>query len=336
MTKVTLRIIAEETGLSKFAVSRALAGKEGVSETTRRRVQDAADRLGYTRPSRTFQKTIGTIFDEADHINSEMNVQIQNGLQSEAQRLGYSIRAHWMSGEANLGSFLDSCAALLVVNVQRQSTLAKIRACGKPVVYGGWVDPLEQVDAVGGTDHEAGVAVGRYLHGLGHREIVYVRGDVDLLGRRRRLHGLEEVVSATPGMRAYNLTWDEHTTFTSELDKIIANGGRPTAFFCGHDNLALAAYTDLLSRGLRIPSDVSVVGFGDCSAAHQVSPALTTVQIRGQEYGRVAVRRLDRRLRNPEASWVPLRMLVPNVLIERGSVGPLNPAGINLAVSKTS
>lgn len=328
MSKITLRIIAEETGLSKFAVSRALSGKLGVSEETRARVIAVAERLGYARPERlpaAQTSTIGAIFDSEDPINGEMNVQIQNGLQSEAARLGYTIHAHWTSGKHDLARFIEGCAAIFSVNIQNKAALAQIMASGKPVVRAGWLEPLEQVDHVGGTDREAGIAAGRYLFNLGHREIVFVHGDIDLRGRRERWHGLQEFATATPGLTCHDLTWGSGKSFSDGLDQILAAGGRPTGFFCGHDGMAITAYTDILSRGWRIPRDVSVVGFGDFSAATQVSPPLTTMKIRASEFGRNAVRRLDARLRNPDVDFAPLRMLVPNILIERSSAGPAPP-----------
>lgn len=123
MSKVTLRIIAEKTGLSKYAVSRALSGKGGVSEATRARVIATAEEMGYSRPSRTSDsntKVIGAIFDHEDHANGEMNVLIQSGLQGEAARLGYTIIAHWISEDGDLKQFLDGCDALFAVNVQNQ------------------------------------------------------------------------------------------------------------------------------------------------------------------------------------------------------------------------
>jgi len=325
MSKITLRIIAEETGLSKFAVSRALSGKLGVSEETRARVIAVAERLGYARPERlpvVQTSIIGAIFDSEDAVNGEMNVQIQNGLQSEAARLGYTIHAHWTSGERDLAQFLEGCAAIFSVNIQNKTALTQIMASGKPVVRAGWLEPLEQVDHVGGTDREAGVAAGRYLFNLGHREIVFVHGEIDLRGRRERWHGLQEFATATPGMTCHDLTWGKGKSFSDGLDQILAAGGRPTGFFCGHDGMAITAYTDILSRGWRIPRDVSVVGFGDFSAATQVSPQLTTMKIRASEFGRNAVRRLDARLRNPDADFAPVRIFVPNILIERSSAGP--------------
>jgi len=284
-----------------------------------------AKEMGHSRPVRTPAPTtaiIGVVFDLEDKVNGEMNIQIQNGLQSEAARLGYTIRAHWTADERDLAQFLDGCAGILAVNIKKPAALDRVMGCGKPVVRAGWTVPLEQVDLVGGTDREAGVAVANYLYGLGHRDIVFVHGDIDLRGRRERLHGLLEVVDASADMTCHDLTSGPGTSFAAGLDRILATGAQPTAFFCGHDGLAITACSNILSRGWQIPLDVSVVGFCDFSAALQVSPALTTVKIRGQEFGRSAVRRLDTRLRHPGLALPPMRLLVPNILIERGSTGP--------------
>lgn len=96
----------------------------------------------------------------------------------------------------------------------------------------GWLEPLEQVDHVGGTDREAGIAVGRHLYDLGHREIVFVHGEVELRGRRERWNGLSEVASAKPDLRCHNVTWGEGRTFTDELDRILAAGAAYRLFLC--------------------------------------------------------------------------------------------------------
>ena len=94
MGRVTLKTIAAETGLSKFAVSRALAGKSGVSEETRDRVTEVAARLGYRKPAPAESKPLGVVFNDTDIINSELHMQIQGGVQREAQQLGFSVRVH--------------------------------------------------------------------------------------------------------------------------------------------------------------------------------------------------------------------------------------------------
>src|SRR5438270_8127493 len=96
MKRVTLRDVAAEVGLSTFAVSRALSGKAGVSEATRAQVVQAATRIGYARPPGAEEgRDIALVFHDLDDANAELRMQIQDGVQREAQRLGSHIRLRW-------------------------------------------------------------------------------------------------------------------------------------------------------------------------------------------------------------------------------------------------
>jgi LacI family transcriptional regulator len=324
MGRVTLQVIANEMGLSKFAVSRAIAGKTGVSEGTRQRVQEVATRLGYKKPQSPRQKPLSILFNANDVINSELQMQIQTGVQIEAQKLDLPVRSRWLSGSEELESLvLDSCA-VLVVGPHDGAELAKAYKTGVPILRSGWIDPLEQVDMIGGTDHEAGRAVAEYLVKLGHKHIVYVHGDAQYRGRMERLYGVREVVELSDDIRMTDMVWDQSGSFAAELNKLWDEGVRPTSYFCAHDGLAVTVISELLARGIHIPRDVSVVGFGDYSAAQQIQPPLTTVKAPGVEVGRVAVRFLKERISSMDGSGLdfPLRIHVPNRLIERLSCGP--------------
>lgn len=322
MPKITLRIIAEETGLSKYAVSRALSGKSGVSEETRARVKEVAERLGYQGTRAGDTKVIGAIFKHSGAFNSELFMSIQTGIQEEAQRIGYSAQAHWASSRQDMLDFAAGCTGLITVNVYDEEDLAALQALGKPIVRNGWFEPLVPHDAVGGTDHESGSAVAKYLVGLGHREIVYVHGSIDLRGRRERLHGLQAALEQMPETIVYDVVWDQDSGFTEKLDALLASGARPTAFSCSHDDLALTTITDLMARGWRIPDDASVVGFGDFNAARFVRPPLTTLRTNGEQMGHAAVRMLQIRLTMPDWPATPWRIRVPYTFVERQSSGP--------------
>jgi LacI family transcriptional regulator len=328
MGRVTLQVIANETGLSKFAVSRAIAGKSGVSEDTRQRVQEVATRLGYKKPQMSRQKPMSILFDANDAINSELQMQIQTGAQIEAEKLDLPVRSQWIhDSEEFEGLLFDSCA-ILVVGPHDSASLSKIYRTGIPILRSGWVDPLEQVDMIGGTDHEAGRAVAEYLVGLGHKNIVYVHGDARYRGRMERLYGVREVVERFEDVALTDMIWEQSGSFAAEINKLWAADIQPTAYFCTHDGLAVTVISELLARGIQIPRDVSVVGFGDYFAAQQIQPPLTTVKAPGVEIGRVAVRFLRERMAFGGGMDFPLRIHVPNRLIERMSSGPA-PSSVN-------
>ncbi|QQA41757.1 LacI family DNA-binding transcriptional regulator [Pelagovum pacificum] len=321
MSKVTLRIIAEKSGMSKYAVSRALSGKDGVSEATRQRIMEVADELGYERPTPPSQSEVVAIFDDRDHVNAELHSQILAGLQREAGRLNYDLRSHWLHHGGSIEDVLRNAGAVFAINVSDETAKRAIEASGVPVVHSGWTGPLAQVDVVGGTDHGSGEAVVNHLHTLGHREIVYVHGTGDLRGRRVRLSGARVAAEVT-GTTIHDLSWEEDSSFSEAFTRLLRKNVRPTALFCAHDTLAMAVVTDLLSRGWRIPQDVTIIGFGDFTPARLVSPPLTTVRVKGQEMGRTLARIMH--LRTTDADWpgVPLQIRVVNELIVRSTCGP--------------
>ncbi len=325
MTKVTLQTIATETGLSKFAVSRALSGKDGVSDKTRILVTEAAQKLGYRKPlPSAAPKPLGVVFDDTDIVNSELHMQIQSGVQREAQRMGYAVRILWTHHPEELEQLAQDSAGLLIVGPHDEESLQRAYATGVPIARNGWLRPLEQVDQVGGTDREAGAAVADYLTTLGHRRIAYVHGEVRYRGRLERLSGFREVMDTIEDSEIYDMIWhEEEQTFADLLTRLHDSGARPTAYFCAHDGLAVTVVSELLTRGYRVPEDASVVGFGDFSAAQQIRPPLTTVKTHGVEVGMATVRLLHERLQNG-APQFPRRVHVPSRIIERGSTGPAN------------
>lgn len=322
--RVTLQTIAREVGLSKYAVSRSLSGKSGVSEETRERIRETALRLGYSKPaSQTALGDIAVVFHDLDPVNSELHMQIQNGVQAEAHRLGMALRMLWTHSQGQLEELARTCAGLLLVGPHDREAIRAAMATGTPIIRFGWVDPLEDADQVSGTDHEAGQAVIQYLVDLGHRSIAYVHGTPGYRGRRERFYGAREIAERHPDVTLHVLQFEEENGFAETYRALKENGARPTAFFCAHDGLALTVVSELLGQGYRIPDDVSVVGFGDFSPAKQISPALTTVRMEGQECGAVGLRLLLERIENPRQPGTPARRVqVASRIIERRSTGP--------------
>ncbi len=323
MARVTLSTIAQRTGLSKFAVSRSLAGKDGVSEETRKRVQEVAAELGYVRPAGDAEApTLGIVFHDMDLINSELHLLIQSGFQAEAQRRGYQVRMRWTHIGEEIESFARTVAGLAMVGPHPVETMKHVKGLGVPVARNGWMGPLDPFDIVSATDHEAGSAVAQFMLDLGHRTIAYVHGAPGFRGRIERFYGVREVLERHPDVSFREMKFETEMRFTEHLLKVQAEGFHPTAFFCAHDGLALTAVSELLRLGYRIPEDATVIGFGDYSAATQITPQLTTVHVHGQEIGMGLVRLLDDRVNNRINPAAPMRIMVASHIVTRASSGP--------------
>lgn len=131
MARVTLGDIAEACGISKYGVSRALSGKSGVSEETRRRVLEAAERLGYQRPQPRRRPVIAALFEDPAHVNGELHSKIQSGMQAEASRLGFDVQPHWLYHGDRIGALIDSCDGIAAINIQDRAVLRRVREAGQ-------------------------------------------------------------------------------------------------------------------------------------------------------------------------------------------------------------
>jgi LacI family transcriptional regulator len=323
MARVTLSTIAKHTGLSKFAVSRSLSGKDGVSDETRKRVQDVAAELGYVRQATEIDvPTLGVVFHDTDLINSELHLLIQSGFQAEAHRRGYQVRMRWTHLPEEIESFARACSGVAMVGPHTKESMLAVKGLGLPVARQGWLDPLDPFDIVSGTDHEAGSAVANFLIGLGHRTIAYVHGTPGYRGRIERFYGVREVLERHPEVVFREMKFETEMRFTEHLLKVQAEGFHPTAFFCAHDGLALTAVSELLRLGYRIPEDATVIGFGDYSAATQITPQLTTVRVHGHEIGAGLLRVLDDRIHSRINPTVPVRVMMTANIVARDSSGP--------------
>ena len=324
MTRVTLDDIAGELGLSKFAVSRALAGKAGVSADTRARVAATAERLGYAKLlPRLDRFELQLIFHDHDPVNSELAMQIQSGVQAECSAAGIAVRMGWTHDPEQVIALARTSSGVVLFGPHSPSAVEAVREAGTPLVRVGWLDPLQQVDQVMAADHEAGAAVGHFLARLGHREIAYVHGTPGFRGRVERLFGLRETAEYEHGMVIHELKFQENSRFGAAFRDLRARTSGVTAFFCAHDGLAVTVVSELLRHGYQVPEDVTVIGFGDFSAACQITPQLTTVRLPGRDMGIAAVRLLLDRIRLGDRNiGSAQRLYVVPTIIERDSSGP--------------
>jgi LacI family transcriptional regulator len=184
----------------------------------------------------------------------ELRTMLQDGMQREAHRLGQTVRLQWTRDASRVEAMAHDSAGIILVGPHEQKTLDIVKASGVPVVRLGCVAPLERADHVGGTDHEAGIAVGEYLVGLGHRDIAFLQGEEGYRGRMERYHGLRESLERYPDTRLHNLHFKEDGGFIPALRSLQATGIAPTARFCAHDGLALTAVSELLAWGYRLSS----------------------------------------------------------------------------------
>ncbi|MGE5550471.1 MAG: LacI family DNA-binding transcriptional regulator [Bacteroidota bacterium] len=298
--RVTMRTIAEELGLAESAVSRALSGKKGVSEETRQRILAAARRQGYVAKqvpsSRTVQVTL--LVERILHEKTYWGKFI-NGMVAEIAL--YDSFLSLVVTDASkpfvaLPPPLEQVGKIDgVIAVRRTDprVVQAVRRLGLPVVLVDYIQKsfpgCDQVMTNGFTGISAIVAE---LNRLGHKKFGFV-GDLNNQLYRARYESLQSAIAnegLVPEIKRYL------------LDGLDAGDELPTALFCPTDKLAAKSVNLLLQKGLRVPEDISVVGFDDDNEDISQCPIpLTTLHVDQEELGGWAVRTLFQRLNNLNA-----------------------------------
>lgn len=328
MAKVTVQAIADRLGVSKFAVSRALNGKPGVSKQTRDDILELAEELGYViRPKRHRTRSIEVIYHDPDVALREVWTEIQAGTQSEAARLGIETAVRWTDDPAIVERLKDTALGFILIGPHEPSVIDGARATGLPCVRIGELPLLDRMDQVASSDQESARAVAEYLLGLGHRRFVYVHGKPGYRGRIERHRTFVQVASATPGAIVRDMAFhadDAPADFRQNFLALVREGFEPTAFFCGNDGVAVTVVSELIRLGLRVPQDASVVGHADYAIATQIAPQLTTVRVPHHAMGVAAVRLLVSRTGGygPVNDLPPHRIVMIDELTVRETTAP--------------
>ena len=282
---VTISYIAQSAGVSIPTVSKVINGRSGVAADTRARVEALISQYGYRRPApSTRSNMMELVFDELEHM---WGVEIIRGVErvARAHRVGVVLTEFGPQRSA-IHYWIDDTLARrpdCVVSVAQLSDEQRdqLRARGIPfVVFDPTIELPEDVPFVGATNWAGGRSATRHLIGLGHRRVAMIGGSDRLLFCRARFDGFRSAMEAASLPVEADLV--VRTTLTTEggraaaLD-LLARPDRPTAIFANNDLQALGVYQAAHELGLRIPADLSVVGFDDLPMAALVHPGLTTV-----------------------------------------------------------
>lgn len=331
--RVTIGAIAKEAGVSVPTVSRVLNGRADVAPDTRDRVEDLLRRRGYRRRasrSRPGARLIDLVFPDLD---SPWAVEILRGVEDVAHAAGVGTvvsathrqlepARQWLQ---NLRS-RASDGVILVTSMLESPVLDELRRHNVPLIA---VDPVGglAVDAptIGATNWAGGLAAMEHVLELGHRRIAIVAGPLDVLCSRARLDGYRAALTAA-GIGPADVPVREgdfsHQSGFDAVRDLLASDEPPTAILASSDQMAFGAYEALRQHGLRIPGDVSVVGFDDLPESRWSSPPLTTVRQPLAEMGALAARTILR-LAGGEAVDSPRIELATSLITRESTAAPV-------------
>ncbi len=330
--RITLMDVAQRAGVSYQTVSRVVNAHPNVSKDTRQRVARAIKELDY-RPNRAAQSlvtrrsfmleliTFGSEFYGPAHMIAAVG--------QTARGLGYNLTVNNMEGTSPddyrqaLGSLSDHLVDGIVILAPTDGTPvdALLALCrGIPTVLVdsqlGVLSPSVVIDQRAG-----GRLLGEYLLALGHRRIVEITGPLNWHGAQARHDGVCEALAqggVVPlAVRAGDWSPDCGYQLTRAL---LAEGVGFTALVAGNDHVALGAMRALREHGLRVPEDVSVVGFDNLPESAYYEPPLTTVQQDFVALGKHCVDYLAALIADPGMA-LHQRVLYPR-FVERASAAP--------------
>lgn len=334
---VTIRDIAQQTGLSPATVSIVLNGRSGsasISAATKARVMAAAEQLGYDlgrlRQRRTTPRVVTLFCPEGanpnDPIHYHLILQLSRLLLQHQARTILQPSADAADSSAGIDCLRrgDSDAAIVVAGL---GLIHEMGSWGVPAVYIGDVPEGVHVCRVHVDNELGGRLAGQHLWGLGHRRVGVLQVPYGTCAEKRldamravwRDGGGEigdDVVVSLDAATYDGLAAD----LPALLERRKAAGEPLTALFCNSDWMASMAMRVLRDIGLRVPQDMSVVGFDDAHYSELLAPALTTVRQPFAALGALAVELL---LEQASAGQpMDKAYVMPCELVMRGSTAP--------------
>ncbi|HEV7726631.1 MAG TPA: LacI family DNA-binding transcriptional regulator [Modestobacter sp.] len=325
--------VAREAGVSQSTVSRALRGDPRVREETRQRVDEAARRLGYVTNSLASglaSRSTRTVAVIVSDLTNPFFPYLLTPVYDELQLMGYRVvlfaeRTDLPTGQEALHRLLDrSIDGVLVTTATLGSSFAGLlQRRGLPMVLlNRYIDGLD-VDRAISDNHGGAYAGGRYLLELGHRRIGVVRGPANTSTSRDRLAGLQDALEAhgvplDPTLVRHGSY--SHQSGYQHTRELLRLPEPPTAIFCGNDVVAFGALDAARALGVRVPEEISILGFDDIPMASWEVFQLSTLRQPFDDMARAAARMLAERIEHPAAIGPGREQVFATSLVKRSTV----------------
>ena len=325
----TLDDIARELGISKSTVSKALSGAKDVSKAMRQTVLEKAVELGYSRSARRSQMpTIAVFITNMEYIRpDDFGYDLIVGFRKVAEPAGFQVEIipidHQMQTDFRYDTYMiehNYCGGFFLGLSMLDPWLKDFETCKTPaVLYDNHISVNPRVTHVG-VDNAEGMAMAvQHLKALGHTKIGYLSSALQAYVYRQRYSAFFHA------LRANDLPADESLSGSADfineclslhLPRILDAGC--TAIVCSHDLLAHSVMVHCVELGLRIPEDISIIGFDDIPLCRYTLPPLSTIRQDRTNIGKSAFFALLNQFNNVYVS----SLLLHPELIQRASCAP--------------
>ncbi len=328
VTLATLDDIGRELGLSKGTVSKALNDAKDVSQKTKQAVLETAVKLGYYRkPRNAHSQKIALFILNMEYLNPiDFGYDIIAGFRISAEPAGFQVDLINLTKQMQCDIHYDDymirggyCGSFILGMSLTDPWLAEFKTSKTPaILYDNYITGNPNVTSIG-IDNEEGIEMAlHYLITLGHKKIGYLSSDLNSHVYRKRYN---KFIST---MTEHGLIADEtvmgadfhvNICLSNHLPRLLENGC--TAILCSHDVLAHSVMVHCLELGLRIPEDISIMGYDDIPLCRYTAPPLTTIRQKRTSLGKSAFSALTSQLNHVSIGT----LLLHAELIERASCG---------------
>jgi LacI family transcriptional regulator len=327
--KVTIFDVAKEAGVSYSTVSRVVNNYEHVKPDTREKVQEAMQKLGYVANLKARSlaggrsQVIGLLVYDFENT---YQIGIIKGIDDEASILGYDLvlaTTHGRKERSYIPRLTNGLVEGLLVLVPRslEAYVKDLQRLNFPYVLIDHKGISAQDNTVNVTNYQGACDAAKYLIDLGHKRIGIIAGPLqEIESAGDRLQGCKAALADFEAPIDEDLICSGdyvEQTGTDCMNNLLALSRPPTAVFCSSDLLAIGAMKALSGRNLRVPEDVSIVGFDDVPEASYTTPSLTTVRQPLNEIGRMATQVLVDTIESTD--FKSQQIVLPTQLIERES-----------------
>ncbi|MYL29739.1 substrate-binding domain-containing protein [Halobacillus halophilus] len=334
--KVTIYDVAEKASVSISTVSKVLNEKGNINEKTKQRVYDAIKALDY-KPSvvlsvQKAMKTIGVLIPD---IANPFMAEVTRAVEDSGRKKGFNVMICSTDNDPDKEEeyitmlqqkYLDGM--IIATGLKNSRALNKLKKSEVPVVLLTRDVPKFPAHSVMVDDFQGGYDAGTYLAELGHKRVAALMEDVDVPSIKQRFYGLKEALQAcNVPMTEASTRYAPHSLAESKqaaLD-LLSQEITPTAIFASTEILAVGVLQAAKEKGLKVPEDLSVIGFDNSILAQVTDPQLTTIGQPAQKMGEKAIELFVEELldKKEQEEKIVQRLVLTPSLIERESTARL-------------
>ena len=331
----TMKDITRLAQVSTSTVSHVINGSRFVSDEIREKVMRIVVELNYT-PSyiaRSLKvkatKTIGLLVTAT---NNPFFSEVMAGVEQYCQKNQYNLIIATTGGDAkrlqqNLQTLIHKQVdgVLLMCGDSRFQADMELTVPLPLVVMDWWFTELN-ADKILENSERGGYLATKSMVDVGHQKIGIITGNLRKSVAKNRLQGYKKALSEANIVLNPDWIVESHFDFEGGIvgaQKLLALSDRPTAIFCCSDTIAIGAYQAIQNQGLRIPQDISIMGYDDIELARYLFPSLSTISQPKAELGKLAVETLLQRIQEPNENYRTL-VLEPTCILRESISSPSN------------